>query len=118
MPVILRSATARRGRSLAADGRQGMSAEPTFVSETDSLLLLRRGEENGNGERMGIANRPQAKANLEQIDAASSLIFARLMNLATPEEREALNLLMAEARTSVLYLEEAHKLGQGSAKPA
>jgi hypothetical protein len=58
MPVILRSAAARRGRSLAADGRQGMSAEPTFVSETDSLLLLRRGEENGNGERMGIANRP------------------------------------------------------------
>ena len=45
---------------------------------------------------------PQAKANLEQIDAASQLIFARLMNLATPEEREALNLLMAEARTSVL----------------
>jgi hypothetical protein len=51
----------------------------------------------------------QAKANLEQINAASQLIFARLMNLATPEEREALNLLMAEARTSVLYLEEAHK---------
>jgi hypothetical protein len=60
---------------------------------------------------------PQAKAKLEQIDAASQLIFARLMNLATPEEREALNLLMAEARTSVLYLEEAHKLGPQSAKP-
>jgi hypothetical protein len=39
------------------------------------------------------------------------------MNLATPEEREALNLLMAEARTSVLYLEEAHK-GQQSARSA
>jgi hypothetical protein len=43
--------------------------------------------------------------------------FARLMNLATPEEREALNLLMAETRTSVLYLEEPHN-GQQSAKSA
>jgi hypothetical protein len=52
---------------------------------------------------------PQAKANLGQIEAASQLIVARLMNLATLEERKALNLLMAEARTSVLYLEEVHK---------
>jgi hypothetical protein len=50
-----------------------------------------------------------AKARLAEIDADEKLIFSRLMNQATPDERKALDRMMAGARAYVLALDEEAK---------
>jgi hypothetical protein len=50
-----------------------------------------------------------AKARLAEVDADENLIFSRLMNQATPDERKALERMMDGARAYVLALDEAAK---------
>jgi hypothetical protein len=50
-----------------------------------------------------------AKARLAEFDADEKLIFSRLMNQATPDERKALERMMAGARAYVLALDEVAK---------
>jgi hypothetical protein len=50
-----------------------------------------------------------AKARLEEVEADEKLIFSRLMNQATPDERKALERMMAGARAYVLALDEEAK---------
>jgi hypothetical protein len=50
-----------------------------------------------------------AKARLDEVESDEKLIFSRLMNQATPDEREALERMMAGARAYVLALDEEAK---------
>jgi hypothetical protein len=50
-----------------------------------------------------------AQARLEKVEADERLIFSRLMNQATPDERKALERMMGNARAYVLVLDEEAK---------
>jgi hypothetical protein len=50
-----------------------------------------------------------AQARLEEVEADERLIFSRLMNQATPDERLALARMMAGARAYVLALDQEAK---------
>jgi hypothetical protein len=50
-----------------------------------------------------------AKARLAEVEADEKLILSRLMNLATPNERKALERMTGNARAYVLALDEAAK---------
>jgi hypothetical protein len=50
-----------------------------------------------------------AKARLAEVEADEKLIFSRLINQATPDERNALERLIAGARAYVLALDEEAK---------
>jgi hypothetical protein len=50
-----------------------------------------------------------AKARLVEVEADEKLIFSRLMSQATPDERKALERMIAGARAYVLALDEEAK---------
>jgi hypothetical protein len=50
-----------------------------------------------------------AQARLDEVEADEKLIFSRLMNQATPDERLALARMMAGARAYVLALDQEAK---------
>jgi hypothetical protein len=50
-----------------------------------------------------------AKARLAEVEADEKLIFSRLMNQATPDERKALERMIAGARAYVLALDAEAK---------